>query len=205
MSNSSSRSRAAKANKKEAFSEEKIPSLESLGKRFAAKDNEAMWIFFQCYLDRLIFYIYKILLSNNFGTMLDAEELASDTLLHVWGSYDPDRGKFTSWLYKIARQQAYNFWKKEKEKYAGEIDENVESRADPLDLSYERKELLSEVLKEIPSERKHLLSLKLIEDKTFKEIAEITNETESTVKSQYCRALEAIKTEIKLRELLTHS
>ena len=90
-----------------------------------------------------------------------------------------------TWIYRIAINKTYDFFKKRKVEF--EINDDVLSL--PEDVNFDTKVILQEKLKLISEKEREIVILKDIYGYKLKEIAEIKNMNLSTVKSVYYKAL----------------
>ena len=95
------------------------------------------------------------------------------------------RDSIYTWIYRIAINKTYDFFKKRKIEF--EINDDVLSL--PEDVNFDTKVILEEKLKLISEKEKEIVILKDIYGYKLKEIAEIKNMNLSTVKSVYYKAL----------------
>jgi RNA polymerase sigma-70 factor (ECF subfamily) len=144
----------------------------------------------------LLKYTMKII-----NRLAPSEEVVQDSFLKLWQQEFP--GQFEhypkAWLYKVCRNLAIDYLRKEKK---CDLDENLE---DILSTPCLNEALLdaSHILKEInklsPSEQEVLI-LKFNDDLSYKEIAELTGFSVSNVGAKIHNALEKIRS-VVLAEL----
>jgi RNA polymerase sigma-70 factor (ECF subfamily) len=173
--------------------------------RYRAGEKEVINTLFSRYLTATYSFLFRL---TNDKTV--AEEAASEAFLKAWKHLDrfDEQEPFKPWLFKIARNTAYDILRKKKifvfSQFDGEDGTNsiTDTLADPLPLPPEllEKKMLSEELKRAltnlsPPERE-ILHLYFEENLTFNEIGTLLQEPLDTVKSRQRRAL------IKLRKLL---
>lgn len=119
----------------------------------------------------------------------DAEELTQDTFLKAYDNLKKFKqdSSFATWIYRIAYNTALDATRKKKktiyveeEKLAFLSDAQIDEMLD--DDSDENCEKLKLALARLTGEEKTLLSFFYEEEKSIREIAEITSETESNIK-----------------------
>jgi RNA polymerase sigma-70 factor (ECF subfamily) len=143
-----------------------------------------------------------------------AEDLLQETFLRVIkGSGDYERqAKFTTWLYKIARNLCIDASRRDKHRRAQSLDAPLdadEGSATLLDVTADRKqpvdravidkqlgERIQEAVDALPEEQREVFVLSEVSGLKFREIAEIVGCSENTAKSRMRYAVE------KLREAL---
>lgn len=161
--------------------------------QIVADNPEVLNLLCEGYLANLIIHIYWQMQNKGLGTMQDAEDLAADTLLDVWETFDPKKGPLRGWIYKCAWYRMRRFWRGESGREARLkklFEPNETMLADSLVLE---KEELKKALGSLPRKQQELVILKAVEEVTFREIAELWGKAEGTVKSQYYRAIAVLR------------
>ena len=120
------------------------------------------------YFDRVYYKVLSVVKNDD-----DAEDICQETFISVYKNLSKFReeSNIYTWIYRIAINKTYDFFKKRKLEF--EINDDVLSL--PEDINFDTKVILEE-------------KLKLISEKE-KEIAEMKNMNLSTVKSVYYKAL----------------
>jgi RNA polymerase sigma-70 factor (ECF subfamily) len=144
--------------------------------------------------------IYRFL-TRLTGDPATADDLSQEAFLRAWRkleSFDQTK-KFSAWLFAIARNVAFDHLRKRRIVVFSELPEEVDAPdAEPLpDEVYARAEsadALAEALAMLPPDRRALVLMHDEEELTFEEIGEVLGKPMNTVKSQYRRALEALRT-----------
>lgn len=127
-----------------------------------------------------------------------AEDLTSQTFLkaleHI-GSFDPKKGAFSTWLYRIARNTVFDHFRTQ------HMHENIDDVWDlPGDdnpflktadsLSYQE---IRDALNHLAKEKRELVLLRLWDGLSYKEIAELTGKTEASCKMMFSRTVQDLK------------
>jgi RNA polymerase sigma-70 factor (ECF subfamily) len=121
----------------------------------------------------------------------DAQEITQKTFIRVFSNLDQldDPDKFSSWIYRIAKNLCLDELKRAGRKKSSPLELVKSERiadGNPAK-KMEAKELgewIQKALLAIPEEQRVVIIMKEYEGLTFKEIAEILDESESTVKSR---------------------
>jgi len=157
------------------------------------------------YQTKLFVYIYRLI-----GNKEEAEDLLQDVFVKAYrnlNSYDTSR-KFSSWIYRIAHNEAVNFIKRKSLKRFISFDA-ITSTKDKLDSSSEeegadkawlRKEVSKEVsdaMKKLPFKYNQVLTLRYYSDQSYEEIAEILGRPVNTVGTLINRAKKKLSEELK--------
>ena len=134
------------------------------------------------YFDRVYYKVLSVVKNDD-----DAEDICQETFISVYKNLSKfrDESNIYTWIYRIAINKTYDFFKKRKLEF--EINDEVLSL--PEDINFDTKVILEEKLKLISEKEKEIVILKDIYGYKLKEIAEIKNMNLSTVKSVYYKAL----------------
>ncbi|KPM46695.1 RNA polymerase sigma factor [Jiulongibacter sediminis] len=126
-----------------------------------------------------------------------AADLMQDVFLKIWkkiGDYEPGRGRLFTWMMNIARNASIDLYRKEKNKYMVDIDDQVgvvdannqdEMNVNTMDLRG--------IVDKLRPERKILLDLVYLQGFTQQEAAEKLNIPLGTAKSRIRTALKDLK------------
>ena len=134
------------------------------------------------YFDRIYYKVLSVVKNDD-----DAEDICQESFISVYKNLSKFReeSNIYTWIYRIAINKTYDFFKKRKLEF--EINDDVLSL--PEDINFDTKVILEEKLKLISEKEKEIVVLKDIYGYKLKEIAEMKNMNLSTVKSVYYKAL----------------
>lgn len=132
-----------------------------------------------------------------------AEDIVADTFtkaLERISSFDPGKGTTSSWLYRIARNTLVDEYRK-KQKYASmpeayDIPDHVD-----LGSSLDTKEMLMRVqgaLQKLSEKEREIIILRVWDELSYKEIAEIMGKSEASLKMATSRALKSLRSQIPM-------
>ncbi|MEQ8189102.1 MAG: sigma-70 family RNA polymerase sigma factor [Candidatus Eremiobacterota bacterium] len=128
------------------------------------------------------------------GNYEEAEDVTQDVFIKAYKHLNNFKGQssFKTWIYKIGSTTCIDVIRKKKSlwNYLSKITEIKEHES-------EDKEWVQDVLNSLPERQRLLLIMKYIQDFSSKEIAEILNSTEGSIKVQICRARENFKEKSK--------
>jgi len=149
--------------------------IEALLQRIAKRDQVAFRALYELFARR----VYAFLV-HRFQHESLAEEVVSDTLLHVWKSPESFRGEsaFSTWLLGVARFKMMERLRKrttEANEDIDEIDENLlveETGPEDVAMMRERSEGVRECLDLLPAEQRECIHLAYYEGWTLDEIGE---------------------------------
>jgi RNA polymerase sigma-70 factor (ECF subfamily) len=148
---------------------------------------ERYWVGLVIYCERLA------------GDRMEAEDIAQKSFIKAYEklhTFDSEKGRFSTWLYKIAANEAIDFLRKSKKVLPNEDVEDIE----PVTPDFLSEVLLQEVRKAVldlvPPEHRHAIEAYYWEGKSCQTIADEMRVPLNTVKSWLRRA------KIQLRKAL---
>lgn len=175
---------------------------EKLAAETLAGNSEAFGLLYEMFFDRIYRYIYYRTLQREI-----AEDLCSQTFLKALdklSTYKPDKGAFGSWLYRIAANTLTDHFRTSGrlEFYSGVWD--LPSENDHV-IDVHNKlywEKLKPVLDDLPPEKRELIIMRVWDDLSFREIAEITGKTEAACKMSFKRTIDGLRNSVPLSMLM---
>lgn len=160
------------------------------------------------YQRRLFVYIYRFL-----GNKEETEDLLQNVFLKVYKyckNFDTSR-KFSSWIYRIAHNEAVNYIKRKNIKKFISLEEfvsnkdRIETKTDaksPMEV-WLKKELRGEVeksMKKLPVKYQEVLKMRYFSEKSYKEISKVLKKPVNTVGTLINRAKRKLETVILVSE-----
>jgi RNA polymerase sigma-70 factor (ECF subfamily) len=143
-----------------------------------------------------------------------AEDVLQETFWRVWKSadtYQPQRGSFTSWLFRIARNLAIDMYRRRNVR--PQVMSAAEDGASVLDLApdpdmdvaeqaqsaLENKQVRS-AMGSLPSAQRQVIELAYFYGMTRQEIADVTGEAVGTIHTRARLALQKLREELEKQE-----
>jgi RNA polymerase sigma-70 factor (ECF subfamily) len=130
-----------------------------------------------------------------------AEDITSTVFMKAFdgiGTFRPDRGNFSSWLYRIARNAVIDHYRSFKAaadiEDAWDISANVDIERD-TDVAAKLEEV-RQFLSQLPRQQRDVVVMRVWDGLSHKEIAEILGISEANAKMTYSRAMARIHKEI---------
>ena len=139
-----------------------------------------------------------------FASHDDAKEITQKTFIKAYKKLDTleDTEKFSAWIYRIAKNLCLDETKGAGRRRSAPMDalpnnpiaENLSSNPDRLAQQENLESILQLALKQIPTEQRIVVIMKEYEGLKFREIADILDEPENTVKSRLYYGLKKLRT-----------
>ncbi|MFA6024204.1 MAG: RNA polymerase sigma factor [Candidatus Gracilibacteria bacterium] len=127
-----------------------------------------------------------------------AEDLTSQTFLKGFENFehfDPTKASVKTWLYTIARNTLIDHFRKTRASVDLEAAEEVPSEEMILEsiIANEENKELRALLSTLPKDARSLILMRLWDELSYQEIAEITGKSEASLKMTYSRALTQLR------------
>lgn len=163
--------------------------------RIQKHDKEALELLYDRYEKILFSFLCKMTDDRDL-----AEEALQEVFIKVWrgkGEYDDSKGKFTSWLFRMAQNSAIDLIRKRK-KPAVPLDEIGEMASGGSSVEetaewQEKKEEIETAVSELSEEQQKMIQLFYFKGYTHETISDICNVPLGTVKSRIRLALKKLK------------
>lgn len=126
----------------------------------------------------------------------DAQDITQDVLLALHENLPslPPGTNLSAWLYRVTANRAVNF-DRDRARREHRHDEAARSRPTSVGPSLPGglAGALAEAIRELPPQQRGVVTLRLIEDRPFTEIAEVFGVTQGTVKVQFARGMKRLR------------
>lgn len=135
-----------------------------------------------------------------------AEDVVQDAFLKAFRKIHlfEGRSSFRSWLYQIAMNTAKNKFRAMSRETVdvSNIDISVEGQAENAVVAMDVRELVQRELSLLPNKQRRAMSLRIYEDLSFKEIAEIMDCPYDTAKANYRHGLMKMRDRLQKNSVL---
>lgn len=152
------------------------------------------------YQERLYWHIRKIVVTHE-----NADDVLQNTFIRIYKSIQnfQEKSSLHTWMYRIAYNESIRFLDKNKKKDYDNIDAISESNLEVLfeDEYFDGDEIqkkLTKIINKFSVKQKRVFQMKYFDDLSFREISEILEVSESTLKSTYYAAVKIIEEKILL-------
>ncbi|HOF33542.1 MAG TPA: sigma-70 family RNA polymerase sigma factor [Spirochaetota bacterium] len=132
-----------------------------------------------------------------------AEDITSQTFMRALekaDTYDKSRANVSTWLFKIASNLISDHFRAKRKSSSLEVIEELAAK-DDFENEVSEKEILSQVmavLKKLPEKKREIIILRIWQNMSYKEIAEISGASEASCKMIFYRAIDEIREKIPL-------
>lgn len=165
-------------------------------------DSEAFGILYNRYIDKIYRFIYYKTFSKEI-----TEDLTSDvfhkalTRLHT---FDPRKGSFSTWIYRIARNTVVDYYRTKKTTVPIEdiFDIGVDDRMEDVHDAVHALTDIKKYLTTLTPRQREIITLRIWEGKSYREIAEIVESTEDGVKMAFSRSIRDLREKYGARAIL---
>ena len=175
---------------------------EKLAAAAGAGDKQAFGVLYEHYFDKIYRFIYYRSLQKE-----TAEDLCSKTFLKALdglSGFDSGRGSFNSWIYRIASNTLTDHFRKSGrfEMVSGvwELPSEEDFEVDVHNRLYWEK--LKPVFDELSPEKKEIIIMRVWDELSFGEIAELTGKSEAACKMSFKRTLDGLRESVPLSMLM---
>ena len=161
--------------------------------QYIAGDMQAFGILY----DRYIKHIYRFVYYKTF-VKENAEDLTSDIFhkaLKNIHSFKKEKGSFSTWLYQIARNSVIDYYRTRKENvpFDDVFDVGVPNRtAEEHDALYALSKVTT-YLETLTARQREIIVLRIWEERSYAEIADILGGTEASVKMAFSRSIRDVR------------
>ena len=150
------------------------------------------------YQERLYWHIRKIVVTHD-----NANDVVQNTFIRIYKSIQnfQEKSSLHTWMYRIAYNESIRFLDKNKKRTATSIDDVSYNEVNGLlqDEYFDGEELqikLHKIIDGFTEKQKRIFHMKYFDDLSFKQISEILDVSESTLKSTYYTAVKIIEKKI---------
>lgn len=162
-------------------------SDEVLLEQIGQGDQQAFSQLYLRYQPRLVKYCARVLRDD----MAQAADLVDEAMFDVWRSAESfaGRSKPSTWIYSIARNKMIS-WLRKTSELSLEDESILESLVDPSATPHEElamddmKQHLLRLMDQLTEEHREVIKWTYFEDKSVKEVAELLDISENTVKTR---------------------
>lgn len=148
---------------------------------------------YDLYIGQIYGYLF-----NRVQNKQTAEDLTSEVFfkaLRAFDKFDPSRASVKTWLYQIARNHLIDYYRTRK--IVEDIQEaDLVTPNSEMDVQLENVlnlEKLKTWLLSLPEESRELVTLRIWDELTYKEIAEITGRNEGALKVAFSRIIKQLQ------------
>jgi RNA polymerase sigma-70 factor (ECF subfamily) len=167
--------------------------------------NEAFKDLLDLYQKRLYWHIRKIVVTHD-----NANDVLQNTFIRIFKGIAGFKEKSTlhTWMFRIAYNESIRFLEKNKIKSAFSLADDNDEYLNNLtqDVYFDgdnAKVKLHTIISKLPEKQQRVFQMKYFDELSFREISEILNISENTLKSSYYSAVKTIEEKITTYSIQT--
>jgi len=165
--------------------------------------SDCFAILVEQYQKKVVGMIYQMTRDHHLS-----EDLGQDVFLNVYQNlrrFDPAKGSFSTWLYRIAQNKTVNAIKKKRPMFLPETPEAISPRNAFHAVAYQEfHDELDRRLDQLPLKQKIAFVWAEIEQLSYQEIAEIEGVCVGTIKSRIHSARQQLRMAFETKKGITH-
>jgi len=160
--------------------------------------NEAFKDLLDLYQERLYWHIRKIVITHD-----NANDVLQETFIRIFKGITnfKEKSSLHTWMYRIAYNESIRFIEKNKKNSQVSLEEDTNHYLNTLmeDSYFNGNELqlkLQTIISKLSEKKQRVFQMKYFDDLSFREISEILNISENTLKSSYYSIVKTIEEKI---------
>lgn len=175
------------------FMDDSLNVEHQIKRRLAEDDISAIDLIWEHYAGDLLGYLISILCSRQ-----DAEDILQAVFIKIAENRRmiAQAQSFKSYLFRMGRNEALNMIRQRKRRDVWELENDWLVAGAPGVAEEDRHRLLG-ALTSLPEEQRLAVMLKIYQDKTFREIAELLEISENTAASRYRYGIEKLRNQLR--------
>jgi len=162
----------------------------------AVHDHQAFGVLYDFYFDKIYGYVFK-----RCGKREIAEDIVSETFTKVFcglKNFNPRKGSFKSWVYKIATNNLIDYYRKELKNTKVDIEDitepaEIKQTTEEYLMSLEDKKKVMQIIQKMSGRYQQVVNLKYFAELSNQEIAETMHISANNVGVLLYRALNKFK------------
>lgn len=178
---------------------DRADEIEDLVKDAQEGNQDAFACIYDIFVDPIYRYIYYRVHSS------DAEDLMETVFLKVWENirqYKHKKRSFSAWVFRIAHNLVVDYYRSSKDRYMRELTTQVPDQKrehNPIKTTQNAmdKDNLKVAMAKLKKQYQEIIIYKFINELSNKEIAQILNKTEGSLRILQFRALKALRRELE--------
>lgn len=160
--------------------------------------DEAFSDLLDTYQERLYWHIRKIVITHD-----NANDVLQNTFIRIYKGIQnfKEKSALHTWMYRIAYNESIRFLEQQKIKTSFDLEDDNAEYLNKLtaDVYFNGEELqlkLHTIISNLSDKQQRVFQMKYFDDLSFREISEILNISENTLKSSYYSAVKTIEEQI---------
>ncbi|MBR1468773.1 MAG: sigma-70 family RNA polymerase sigma factor [Prevotella sp.] len=154
------------------------------------------------YSELLYWKVRRIVMSHE-----DSNDIMQNVFLKAWNNLDEfqQKSKISTWLYRIAVNEALDFLRRQKSAYSVSADDEVSVsnrlQADPYFDGDELQALLQEAIAHLPDVQRTVFTLRYYDEMKYAEMSKLLDTSEGALKASYHLATKKITEYVRQHQI----
>lgn len=178
---------------------ERSEEIEKLVKMAQKGDHDSFAELYDIFIDPIYRYVFYRVKS------VDAEDLVETVFLKVWENikqYKPQKKMFSAWVFRIAHNLVVDYYRASKDGLMDELSVQLpdqDREHNPIKKTQDvlSKEVLKQAISKLKRQYQDIIIYKFINDLSNKELVDVFEKSEGSLRILQFRALKALKKELK--------
>ncbi|MBT4856570.1 RNA polymerase sigma factor [Candidatus Uhrbacteria bacterium] len=144
---------------------------------------------FEAHYDELFDLVYKFV-AYRIPNRVDAEDVVANTVEKAYRKirqFDPARGELRQWISGIARNEVTAHWRSSRPVVSLDQLGPIEDLSPPMDGRISDEIMVEHLMENLPAEAKALLTMRYVDDLTYREIARCIHKRPAAVRKWFSR------------------
>ncbi len=153
---------------------------------------------FEAQYDELFDLVYRYV-AYRIPNRADAEDVVASTVEKAYRKlrqFDPVRGELRQWVSGIARNEVTAHWRRSRPMISLDQLGSVEDLSPSADEKLSDEMMVEHLTRHLPPEAKVLLTMRYVDDLTYKEIARCVNKRPAAVRKWFSRMHQRLSTQL---------
>jgi RNA polymerase sigma-70 factor (ECF subfamily) len=158
-----------------------------------AGNAEEFGVLYDAYFKKIYNYIFYR--THDKAIVEDLTSITFSKAISGLSGFDERKGNFSAWLYRIARNSLYDYFRTKKITFSIELAESVSDGSDTEGAVANREfsDNVKKLLETLSADQREIVTMRIWDDLSYKEIAEVMGKSEASCKVGFHRAMVKLK------------
>ena len=169
--------------------------IKKLVKRAKSGEADCFGLIYDYYLTRVYRFVFLKVTNKE-----EAEDITQQVFMKASEAlprFENERSPFVGWLFRIARNTVIDFYRTKKNNLSLDegigVDDVLENSPEDIIFQNQEKAQVLKALEHLTEEQREVVTLRFVEDFSYKEISTITNKNQAALRIMQHRAIKKLK------------